>query len=142
VQLDEAGGERGPVEDLLQALGRDVLDLRPPLSEAADLPLLGVHADHVAVGLGEGDSQREADVAQPYDPDLHRRQPTFGLGRRGKRCFAPLGGVWWRTPRAGAPARGGVATARCRRSATHQPPEDETHDRCHEAVATLVSGEH
>ena len=42
-----------------------------PVAQPGDLPGVDVDADHVLALLGEGDGQREPDVAQADDPDAH-----------------------------------------------------------------------
>ncbi len=46
--------------------------LRPGV-QPLDLALVGVEADHLVPRLGKGDGERQADVSEPHDPDLHRR---------------------------------------------------------------------
>ena len=73
MQFDEAGGEGTAVEHGLEALGGDVLDVRPALAQDADLGLVDVDPDDVEPRLGEADRQRQPDVAQSDDPDAHAR---------------------------------------------------------------------
>ena len=59
----------------------DVLDVAAALVQRLDLALVGVEADHLVARLGEGDGERQPDVAEPDDPDLHRQQSRSAGGR-------------------------------------------------------------
>jgi hypothetical protein len=56
-----------------QRLVRHVLDMRAPGGQRLDYARIGVHPDHVMSGLAERHSERQPDVAETHDPDLHRR---------------------------------------------------------------------
>ena len=76
VQLHVAGREHAALEHGAQPRVGDVLDVRAALAQGRDLARVDVEPDHVAVGLREGDREREADVAETDDPDLHRESSS------------------------------------------------------------------
>ena len=61
-------------------------------AKAPDASLVRVDADHLASRLGEGDRQRQADVAETDDPNLHRGEVSAarGSGGRLRLCEARL----------------------------------------------------
>ena len=76
-----AGGEVGVVGAGPEAVAKrrqggvgDVLDVAAALAEGLDLARVDVEADDLVAGLGEGYGERQPDVAEPDDPDLHRRE--------------------------------------------------------------------
>ena len=72
-QVCVARGGRQAADDGLEPLRRDVLDIRDPFADRLHAPLVDVHADDLMARLEELDGERQADVAQPDDADLHGR---------------------------------------------------------------------
>ena len=59
--------------DVGQSRVRHVLDMRAPGLEALNDPCICVHTGDLVALLAEGDHERQADVPEPDDPDLHSR---------------------------------------------------------------------
>jgi len=54
-----------------QPLVSHVLDSRPALGDGRELARVDVHAHDRATRLGKSHGERQADIAQPHDPDGH-----------------------------------------------------------------------
>ena len=89
VQFDVARGERAALLHRGEPRVGDVLDVRSTLAQAGDLALVGVQAHDVATRLSERDGERQADVPEADDADLHRAHTT---SRAGRGRSAPSGG--------------------------------------------------
>ena len=63
----------------------DVLDVALAALEALDLSRIGVEADDFVAGLGKRNGERQADVAESDDSDLHSARSLFSAqtARRG-----------------------------------------------------------
>ena len=71
VGVVDAGAQA--IEHRRQRRVGDVLDVAPPRVQRHRLGRGGVDADHLLPRLGEGHGERQADIAEANDPDLHRR---------------------------------------------------------------------
>ena len=83
----------------LQALGRNVLDIRFASLNRGDLPFVNVDRDHVLAGFGKGDGERQPDVAESDHTNVHGRRLLVGpwrfiLTKNGTQASALAPGVF------------------------------------------------
>ena len=103
-----------------QARGRHVLDVRLAPAELSDPPRVEVDADHALPRFGERQRERQADVAQPHDPDSHLLPPVkspatgsaaygsiLGISAGARRGTRAGRTVTWPTGRRVGPSGGG-----------------------------------
>jgi len=68
-----AGGRvKGPL-DCFERFVLHVLDVRPPARQRLDHPGIAVHARDIMARLAKRDGERQADIAEAHNSDLHRR---------------------------------------------------------------------
>ena len=68
------------IAGLLERGGGHVLDVAASLAEALDLARVDVEADDLVAGLGKSDRQRQPDIAEPDDSNLHCGNSRDALG--------------------------------------------------------------
>src|SRR6476659_1890811 len=68
------------VDERREGVIADVLDVAAAFAQRLDLAWVGIEADHLVAGLGEGHGERQPDVAEPDDSDLHWGEFRHGQG--------------------------------------------------------------